>query len=138
MMKSTTIEELQWLHDSDVFKIECDTSQNSGWSISLTMHGHPDSGYAPWEGRHLIVKAIRIMASRHTVFSVQGTETFDDINSGVSSEFRERVLKGMSADTRFNIEFTMTFISGSVLEVICQELQVFDLGECLRTRGMPS
>lgn len=123
-MRSTTVKELQWLHDSDVLSIQYDTSGDAGWSILLTMRCPNDSGYAPWEGKCVVLSAANVVGSKHLVYGVAGREEFDRINVGVSRALRESALKGRPSSTQFNFEFTINFISGSMLEVVCQQLQV--------------
>lgn len=123
-MQTTTIEELNWLHDSDLLSVMYDTSGDAGWSIRLTMRCPVDSGHPPWEGKVLVLRAGDIVRSTHMVCGIAGGETVDYIDSEVSHGFHESALRGMPMDTQFNFEFTIHFVSGSVLEVICQDLQV--------------
>lgn len=120
-MQPTTIKELQWLHDSDVLNIEYDFTNERAWSIRLTLSCPTDLGYAPWEGRVLVLLAADVVRSNHSVCSVVGSETFDQIDPGVSQTLQANA----SREGRSGREaFTIAFISGSTLEVICQELLV--------------
>jgi hypothetical protein len=83
-----------------------------------------DLGYEPWEGKLLVLAAIDLVGSKHIVYCVAGSEIIDHINPGVSLVFRESAMKGKPTGVHFNFEFTITLISGSTLEIICQELQV--------------
>ncbi len=71
-----------------------------------------------------MLSAMDLAGSRHTVFSVEGCEIFDRIVVGVTPSLHSNVLAIRSPDTRFACEFTINFVSGSKLEIICQELQV--------------
>jgi hypothetical protein len=78
----------------------------------------------PGEGKRLVLAATDVVRSNYVVCPVWGTETFIDINPGVSASFRESSVKARSAGVSFNFEFTIGFRSGSTLEVICQGLEV--------------
>jgi hypothetical protein len=123
-MKLTTLQELKWIHDVELLGVQYDTSGDADWPIRITMRCPEDLGYEPWEGKLLVLAAIDLVGSRHVVYCVAGAETIDHINPGVSSVFRESAIKGKQTDEHFNFELTLTFISGSMLEIICQELQV--------------
>jgi len=87
-----------------------------------------DLGYAPWEGKNLVLAAIDVAVSKHVVCRVAGPETIDALRPGISGDLRESTMAARQMGMRFpNLEFTICFHSGSSLEVICQELQV-DIG----------
>ena len=123
-MRPTTIDELGWLHDSDVLSVSYDTAGETDWPIRLTLLCPPDSGYAPWEGKRLALVATGVASSKHVVFQIMGTETFIDVKSQVSASLRESTMKGRPVGVSFSFEFTIGFRSGSTLEVICQRLEV--------------
>jgi len=120
-MQHTTIKELQWLHDSDVLNIEYDFTNEQAWSIRLTLRCPTDLGYVPWEGKVLVLLVADVIRSNYSVCGAIGPETFDRINPGISHMLQEDASQlGQSGE----YAFTITFISGSILEVICQELLV--------------
>ena len=123
-MRPTTIKELGCLHDSDLLSVLYDTSGDTGWSIRLTILCPDDMGYAPWDGKLLVLSAINVERSNYAVCGVAGSETFDHAYPGVSEALRKGAMKGSKVDLHFNFEFTITLISGSRLEVICQDLQI--------------
>jgi hypothetical protein len=123
-MRPTTIKELDWLHDSDVLSISYDTAGESDWPIRLTLLCPADSGFAPWEGKHLTLVATDVVRSQHVVCQVRGGETFDNVKRGVSASLRDGAMRGRPAGVTFNFEVTITFISGSTLEIICQKLEI--------------
>jgi hypothetical protein len=49
-MEPTTIEALEWLHDSVVLNVTYDASNDAGRLIKLAIRCHAGSGYAPWAG----------------------------------------------------------------------------------------
>jgi hypothetical protein len=125
-MQPTTFEELEWIHDCTVLSLFFDTSSDAGRSIALTMRCPTDLGYAPWEGKKLVLAAIDVALSKHVLRgAVAGPETIDAIRAGVSTALRESTMKARQIGVRFpNLEFSISFHSGSSLEVICRELQV--------------
>jgi hypothetical protein len=124
-MQSTTLKELRWIHDCILHSITYDASSGSGRSIRIAMRCPPDLGYAPWEGKNLVLVAIDVALSKHFVRGVGGPEIVDAIRSDVSADVQESMVQAMKLGARFpNLVFTMTFHSGSMLEVVCQDLQI--------------
>ena len=123
-MKLTTLQELKWIHDADLLSVQYEMSGDADWPIRITMRCPEDLGYEPWQGKLLVLAAIDLVGSKHIVYCVAGPESIDHINPGVSLVFRESAMKGKPIGAHFNFEFTITLISGSTLEIICQELQV--------------
>jgi hypothetical protein len=125
-MQSTTLEQLEWLHDSVVHNVIYDASGDSGRLIRLAIHCHPQSGYEPWEGKELVLAAIDVAVSKHSVWGcVTAPETIDSINPGVSASVQGSTMELRRSVANFrNLAFTISFHSGSSLEVICRELQV--------------
>jgi hypothetical protein len=123
-MQPTTIKELGRLHDSDLLSVMFDTSSDADWPIRLTIRCPEGMGYAPWDGKLLVLSVIDVVSSNYAVWCVEGRETIGEVDPGVSVALREGAMKGRPIDAHFNFEFTINFISGSTLEVICQDLQV--------------
>jgi hypothetical protein len=124
-MQPTTLKELGWIHDCALLSILYDTSSDAGQSIRLTMRCPTDLGYAPWEGKNLVLAAIDVAMSKHVVCGVAGPETIDAVRPGISAAVRESTMEARRMGVRFpSLEFTISLHSGSALEVICQELQV--------------
>ena len=119
-----TIKELDGLHDSDLLSVLYNTSGDTDWSIKLTIRCPNDSGYVPWDGKLLVLSVIDVASSNYSVWGVAGSETIDHVYPGVSATLREGTMKGRPIGAHFNFEFTIKFISGSILEVICQDIQV--------------
>jgi hypothetical protein len=123
-MQPTTIKELDCLHDSDLLGIMYDTSGDADWPIRLTILCPDDMGYAPWDGKLLVLSAIDVVRSKHVVCRIANSETIDHVLPRVSVDLREGAVRARGPYAHFNFEFTISFISGSTLEVICQELQI--------------
>jgi hypothetical protein len=124
-MQATTLTELEWIHDCTVLSVFYDTANDAGRSITLTMDCPSDLGYAAWEGRQLVLAAIDVAVAKHVLWGVARPETIDAVRAGVSTSVRESTEKWRRKGARFpNLEFTISFHSGSSLEVICRELQI--------------
>jgi hypothetical protein len=124
-MRPTALAELEWVHDCTLLSVLYDTSSDAGRWITLTMRCPTDLGYAPWEGKKLVLAAIDVAVSKHVLWSVAGPETIDAVRAGVSTDVRENTVDARRIGARFpSLEFTISFHSGSSLEVICRELQV--------------
>ncbi|HWE93676.1 MAG TPA: hypothetical protein VG269_06845 [Tepidisphaeraceae bacterium] len=128
-MQPTTIEELAWLHDAILFDVVYDFSGDIGRSIKLSLRCHADSGYAPWNGRNLVVVAVNVAVTKSFIWGwVIGPETLDAIRPGVSGALRETTAEARRTGARLpSLEFTISFHSGSEIEVICESLQL-DVG----------
>lgn len=70
-MRQTTVEELAWIHDSTLRDILYDFGQDARF-IRLRMRCPADLGYAPWEGKDLVLVAIDVVMSQHVVWGVAG------------------------------------------------------------------
>jgi len=129
-MRQTTLIELAWIHDCDLLGILYDFGQE-GRSIKLSIRCPTDLEYAPWEGKDLVLAAIDVALSRHVMWGVAGPESIDAIRPGVSAAARESTLDARRRGIRFpSIELSISFHSGSSLEVICERLEV-DVGSGL-------
>ena len=125
-MRPTTLKELGWLHDSVVLNVIYDASQDAGRLLKLVICCHPDCGYEPWEGKNLVITAVNVAVIKYVVWGwVTAPETIDSIQPGVSKAVEESTMRAKRAGARFpNLELTISFHSGSQLEIICQDLQV--------------
>ena len=124
-MQSTTLKELEWIHDCALLGVLYDASSDAGRSIKLTMRCPTDLGFAPWEGKNLQLVAVDIALMKLIVCGVAGPETIDAIRPGISKTVQESTMDARRMGVRFpRLEFTISFHSGSALEVICKDLQV--------------
>jgi hypothetical protein len=124
-MQPTTLKELEWIHDCVLLNVLYDASSDAGRSIKLVMRCPTDLGYAPWEGKRLQIVAADVALMKHVLWGVAGPETIDAIRSGVSDAVRESTMEARRMGARFpSLEFTISFSSGSAIELICQEVQV--------------
>jgi len=125
-MRSTTlITELNWIHDCTVLSIMYRPSSGQLPSIRLAIRCPNDLGYAPWEGKDLTLVAIDVAMSKHVVCGVGGPETVDAIRPGISAALRDDTMEAKRMGVHFPpLEFTISFHTGSALEIICRELGV--------------
>jgi hypothetical protein len=124
-MQPTTLKELEWIHDCVLTSLLYDISNDAGRSLKLTMRCPEDLGYAPWNGKTLVLTAIDVAIGSFFVCSVEGPETIDAVRAGISSTVRESTTAARRMGARFpNLEFSVSFHSGSELEIICQEIQI--------------
>ena len=124
-MPTVTLNELAWIHDCVLLNIVYDASGEAGRNVTCTMRCPGDLGYAPWQGKTLVLKAIDVAMFRHLGWGVAGMETISAIRPGISDAAQESTIDARTAGVRFpNIEFTMDMHSGSTMEVICSQLEI--------------
>jgi hypothetical protein len=124
-VQSTTLTELEWVHDCTLLSVIYDTVSEAGRSITLTMRCPTDLGYPAWEGKDLVLAAVDVAVSKHVLWGVAGPETIDAVRAGVSTSLRDSTEEVRRAGGRFpSLEVTISFHSGSLLEVVCHELQI--------------
>ena len=124
-MQLTTLEELRWIHDCELLHLIYNAPGSGPRSIELTFDCPPDLGYAPWEGRRLVLVAVDILVSEHVVFAIANPESIDAIRPGVSAQLRERIAKAIQMGVRLpDLAVTVSFHSGSSLQLICRQLMV--------------
>jgi hypothetical protein len=124
-MRTTTLQELAWLHDCVLMSVLYDATSDADRSIGLMIRCPSDLGYAPWNGRELTVVAVDVAMLRHIAWGVAGPETIDAVRPGISESARESTQGARQSGVRFpDIELTIAMQSGSSLELICRELEV--------------
>jgi hypothetical protein len=124
-MRPTTLDELEWLHDCVVSEFAYETASNSGRSIKIEMICPFDLGYPLWDGKRLVLAAARVAMSKHVMWGVDGPESIDAVRPGISDEARESTLHARNLGIHFPaLEFTISFHSGSWMEIICHDLEI--------------
>ena len=91
-MEPTPLIELKWLHDCILHGISYDTSAETEKVIELNLSCPTDLGYAPWDGKRLVLSAINVAASNHFLRATMGSDTIDAVRSGISNYFREQMM----------------------------------------------
>lgn len=82
----------------------------------------PDAGLPSWNGRTLLITLSGVLAVRWICWAIIGDECVDSWRQGVS-DFLERECELMISRgiTIPSLKFTISFRSGSELEVICSD-----------------
>ena len=121
----TTFEELGWLHDGTLLQLAYLAPEWAPRSIELTIECPPDLGYPPWDGKRIVLAAVDVAVSEHLAFSIVNPESIDRIRPGVSAPFRARLDGAIKIGMRIpDLAFTISFHSGSTLQVMCEQLVV--------------
>lgn len=128
MTNTHTIDELGWLHDAVVHRIEYDATTISGRQLSVTLSCNKHSGSAEWAGKQLLFIAHDVLVMRHLVWSTAGKEQLNTISGELSQDARDQLRMSSKGNSRFSGQaLTMTFHSGSSLEMICKDFEVLPL-----------
>jgi hypothetical protein len=124
-MEPTRLEELGWLHDSVVLNVIYDPT-GADRLIKISVRCHDDCGYPPWDGKNLTLCLKNVATLKYIIHGLQTSpETIGSVHPGISSALQESTMRARRMGVRYpDLEFTISFHTGSSLEVICQELQV--------------
>lgn len=124
-MQTVTLNDLAWIHDCVLLNVSYDASSDAGRTVKWTIRCPEDLGYAPWQGRDLVLIAVDVAMLRHIAWGVAGRETINAIRPGISDVAQESTMDAREAGVRFPaIEFTMDMHSGSSVEVICSKIEI--------------
>ena len=125
-METITLKELAWLHDCVLLDVTYDASSEAGRLVKWRMRCPADLGYAPWNGKELVLLAVDVYMLRHIAWGfVAGAETVNAIRPGISDDAQKTTVDARLAGIRFpDIEFTIDMHSGSWIEVVCRKLEV--------------
>ena len=124
-MQPTTVDELEWIHACELLQLTYSAPGSGPRSIELTFDCPPELGHAPWQGKRLVLAAVDVFVSEHFMFAIANPESIDAIRPGISAQLRAKIAKAIEIGVVFpDIELTVTFHSGSSLELICRELVV--------------
>lgn len=117
---------LAYLHDARCSEITWARAKPNGRTMRLLVTADEEAGFSLWDGKPLLVLLTNVVAARFVGWGfAAGDENVDSWREGVS-EFLEQeceslVAKGASVPP---LRFTITFRSGSCLEVVCSEVSV--------------
>lgn len=124
-MCPVSLQELAWLHDCNLISVLYDPSNPAARVIKIAIQCPTDLGHAPWEGRKLVIVAIDVALSIYTLWGVGGDEMVDAIRPGISPSLEQAMVEPKQLGARFpELAFGISFISGSLLEIVCRELEV--------------
>jgi hypothetical protein len=112
-----------WLHDAVVREFLFQTHDDER-VLKIFLNCPKDCGYAPWQGKKLVLSFHDISAMNQMVWGVRGKETIDSIQTQNSASFREKtIVARRTGEGSKNFEVKITFHSGSLLEILCEDLK---------------
>lgn len=118
------LDHVAYLHDAKCLEVTWDCSHPEERVIRMKVVVDPDAELPSWNGKTLLITlsdvvAARLMGWGYTI----GDECIDNWRQGVS-DFLERECKVLVSKeiTIPSLKFTISFHSGSELEVICSEV----------------
>jgi len=121
VVRSTTIDELAWLHDSEVRAISITIAPSGERVVTLSLTCG-DLGYPRWNEKAIDVIAFDVITMRYELIGRQtAPETLDTVNCGVTSATASLQAKH---PTTSPIAMTFVFHSGSAMEITCETLEV--------------
>lgn len=117
---------LPYLHDAVLFDWRYDARTPGARTLVMMVQCNPDAGYEPWNDATLNLCARGVFLLRCTAWGFDlGQDTIDSWHEGVSnataSELGRLQAKGPRPPKRL---FTVTFHSGSCIELVCDSLEV--------------
>ena len=117
--------ELEYLHDATVSSVLWDCSDPKSRCLTFQLIANEDCGFELWEGRSLRICLNDITVFQFEGFGVIGAETIDSWRSEISSATKMKwdplAESGIRLPKHY---FTITFHSGSYIEVGCEEVMV--------------
>jgi len=114
---------LAYLHDARCLELTWDCSRPDERAIRMKVVIDPEVELPCWNGKTLLINLSDVVAARFMGWGYTvGEDCIDNWRQGVS-DFLEReckvlILKGITVPS---LKFTISFRSGSELEVICSE-----------------
>jgi hypothetical protein len=127
-MVVTDFQLLSYLHDAKCSEITWDCTNPDGRTMRLLVTADIEAGFSLWEGKKLLIILSNVVAAQLTGWGfVTGDENVDSWRQGVS-ESLERECKSLLARRIAvpSLRFSITFRSGSTLEVVCSEVSVVE------------
>lgn len=127
-MVVTDFQLLAYLHDAKCSEITWACTIPNGRTMRLLVTADREAGFSSWDGNKLLITLSDVVAVQFTGWGfVGGDENIDSWREGVS-ESLERECKSLLAKgcTVPPLRFTISFRSGSYLEVVCSEVSVVE------------
>ncbi|MBN2842967.1 MAG: hypothetical protein JXM68_07745 [Sedimentisphaerales bacterium] len=114
-------EALDYCHDSTVNKIIVETL-NDERKISIIATFHSDTCCADYDDKTFIISLGGILLSKHIIYGYcLGDELIDGVDYLVSNDMLEEIKNYKHKPKQY---ITITFISGSKMEVACDSIDV--------------
>jgi hypothetical protein len=119
---------LEYLHDCVLLEMKYDAVSEDR-KLSLLLKAPDDLGYAPWDGQQLSVTADDVYFLQSVMWGhVAGAETLDAWNEGISDATQQDLDRHTATGLKVPaLKYTITFHSGSYLELVCEDIAV-DVG----------
>jgi hypothetical protein len=117
------LDHVAYLHDARCLELTWDCSRPGDRAIRLKLVVDPDAELPSWNGKTLVISLSDVVAARFMGWGyTTGQDSIDNWSQGVS-DFLERECKVLaSKGIKIPLlRFTISFHSGSELEVICSE-----------------
>lgn len=125
-MQSRQLEQLKWIHDCTVIAVYWGILAHERGMLRLDIRCPNDLGYAPWESKTLSLKIVDAAVINWLGwYGSVGPETIDAIRGGITNTLRKQINTVAARGASFPaIEFSVSFHSGSLLEVVCRDLEI--------------
>ena len=125
-MEKTWPEGLEWIHDCIMRALVLDVAADGTRSLALTLECPSDLGYAPWNGKTIVLTAEDVYACTQRFWPVLGQESVDFIKSGVSEEFKSNLnpYAGEKDPTPGRLQACICFTTGAFIEVVFESWKV--------------
>lgn len=124
-MHITDTDILAYLHDAKLLGFHYDSSR-SPRSVELELSCDSEAGYAPWDGKRLVLRLEGTTLLRMRICGyVASNEYIDSWNARISEEMEAELesLRLMGCDCS-GIQFTLSFSTGAYIEDVCQQVVV--------------
>jgi hypothetical protein len=128
-MVVTDFQLLSYLHDATCSEITWACTKPDGRTLRLLLSADVAAGFPLWDGKNLLIMLSDVVAAHFIGWGfVGGDENVDSWWEGVSEslerECKSLTVKGIAVPS---LRFTITFRSGSRLEVVCSEVSVVEM-----------
>jgi hypothetical protein len=128
MMVIKDFQLLAYLHDAKCSEVAWDCTSPDCRTIRLSVTAHVDTGFPSWDGSNLRIIISDVVAVRFLGWGfVIGDEFIDSWRVGVSDylegECKSLAAKGIAVPPS---KFSISFSSGSILELVCSEVSIGD------------
>ena len=117
------LDHVAYLHDARCLEVTWDCSRRDQRAIRMRVVVDPDAELPSWNGKTLLINLSDVVAARFMGWGYTlGEECIDSWRQGVSDVLERECKVLISKEiTVPSLKFTLSFRSGSELEVICSE-----------------
>ncbi len=120
-MRITDTDILAYLHDAKLLGLHYDSSR-SPRSVELELVCHSEAGYAPWDGKRLVLRLEDTTLLRMRICGFVASDEYIDSWYARISEEMEAELEplGLMGCDCAGMQFTLTFNTGAYIEGVCR------------------